>query len=73
MPIDRDYPPDCTHLSKWRPAAGQVDVFGSPLGYSDPGLGLAGTWKSPGHVEITSARQPPAGGVDFRHAGTKQW
>ena len=24
MPIDRDYPPDCTHLSKWRPATGQV-------------------------------------------------
>ena len=28
MPIDRDYPPDCTHLSKWRPATGQV---GQPL------------------------------------------
>ena len=48
-------------------------AFSSPLGYSDPGFGLAGTWKSTGHVEITSARQPPAGGVDFRHAGTKQW
>ena len=30
MPIDRyrDYPPDCTRLSKWRPATGQV---GQPL------------------------------------------
>ena len=28
MPIDRDYPPDCTHLLKWRPATGQV---GQPL------------------------------------------
>ena len=28
MPIDRDYPPDCTHLSKLRPATGQV---GQPL------------------------------------------
>ena len=28
LAIDRDYPPDCTHLSKWRPATGQV---GQPL------------------------------------------
>ena len=28
LTIDRDYPPDCTHLSKWRPATGQV---GQPL------------------------------------------
>ena len=28
LTIDRDYPPDCTHLSKWRPATGQV---GEPL------------------------------------------
>ena len=28
LTIDRDYPPDCTHLSKWRSATGQV---GQPL------------------------------------------
>ena len=28
LTIDRDHPPDCTHLSKWRPATGQV---GQPL------------------------------------------
>ena len=28
LTIDRDYPPDCTHLSKWQPATGQV---GKPL------------------------------------------
>ena len=24
LTTDRDYPPDCTHLSKWRPATGQA-------------------------------------------------
>ena len=63
LTIDRDYPPDCTHLSKWRPASRTA------VAAAVPRVVLDFTWAV--HHQRLSGRRG-SGEVSSRARGTKE-